>query len=186
MDFSADYPDSTFDPAEYIVTAKLKVHKEASLLDKNSITASGRNVIKEGVCIHSDLGAVIIAQDTVFEKDVSITPSTNYINEKGQITPREKPFISIGQNVIIQHSSSIRALRIGDNVLIGAHCVLGEGCVIMDNCVLDDNTEIPPYSIVAPFSHMGGAPGVLVDELPFSFSIECSRYCREAFDHFVP
>ncbi len=42
MDFSADYPDSTFDPAEYIVTAKLKVHKEASLLDKNSITASGR------------------------------------------------------------------------------------------------------------------------------------------------
>lgn len=42
MDFSADYSDSTFDPAEYIVTAKLKVHKEASLLDKNSITASGR------------------------------------------------------------------------------------------------------------------------------------------------
>ena len=29
----------------------------------------------------------------------------------------------------------------------------------MDNCVLDDNTEIPPYSIVAPFSYMGGAPG---------------------------
>ena len=42
MDFSADYPNSTFDPAEYIVTTKLKVHKEASLLDKNSITASGR------------------------------------------------------------------------------------------------------------------------------------------------
>ena len=42
MDFSADYPDSTFNPAEYIVTAKLKVHKEALLLDKNCITASGR------------------------------------------------------------------------------------------------------------------------------------------------
>ena len=93
------------------------------------------------MCIHSDLGAVIIAQDTVFEKDVSITPSTNYINEKGQITPyrlfacfrdrRGKPFISIGQNVIIQHSSSIQALRIGDNVLIGAHCVL----VIHSFCV---------------------------------------------------
>lgn len=41
----------------------------------------------DGVCIHSDLGAVIIAQDTLFEKDVSIAPSTKYINEKGQIVP---------------------------------------------------------------------------------------------------
>ena len=39
----------------------------------------------DGVCIHSDLGNVIIAQDTLFEQNVNITPSTNYINEKGQI-----------------------------------------------------------------------------------------------------
>lgn len=42
MDFSTDYPDSTINTAEYTVTAKLKVHKEASLLNMNSITTSGR------------------------------------------------------------------------------------------------------------------------------------------------
>lgn len=41
MDFSEAYPLTRFDPSEYVVNSKLKVHKQATLLEMQSIKSSG-------------------------------------------------------------------------------------------------------------------------------------------------
>lgn len=33
--------------------------------------------------------------------------------------------------------------------------------MIKDNCVLEPQTVIPAYSVIGPFSHIGGDPGCL-------------------------
>ena len=42
MGFSEAYPLTRFDPSEYVVNSKLKVHKQATLLEMQSIKSSGR------------------------------------------------------------------------------------------------------------------------------------------------
>ena len=42
MDFSEAYPLTRFDPSEYVVNSKLKVHKQATLLEMQNIKSSGR------------------------------------------------------------------------------------------------------------------------------------------------
>ncbi|KAK8796320.1 hypothetical protein WA171_004281 [Blastocystis sp. BT1] len=164
---------------------KLKIHKEADLKNLANIQSSGRNVIEQNVVIHSDLGVVLIGQDTIIQNGSQITPCTQTINEKGTIQLRERPFISIGRGVIIQEDCQIQALRIGDQVGIGKGCVLNEGCVIKDNCVIDPHTVIPAYSVIGPFSHIGGNPCQLLEELPPSFFPMMRNYTSQIFDKYV-
>ena len=46
---------------------------------------TAQNVIEKNVVLHSEMGVVIMDQDTLLQKGVQIYPSTLYINQEGEV-----------------------------------------------------------------------------------------------------
>ena len=85
MDFSHVFPKVMYDKSEYISNSKLKIHKEAKLLELKNIKSGGMNIIEKDVCIHADLGIVVIGRQSVIKNGTSITPSSQIIDEDGYL-----------------------------------------------------------------------------------------------------
>jgi len=94
-----------------------------------------------GAVIRADNELVKIGENTQIEDNVVL---------HGGLTP-----IEIGNNVLIGHSAMVHAIKIGNEVLIGANATIlhnveiGDSCVIAGGAVVPEGMKIPGGSFVA-------------------------------------
>ena len=136
------------------------------ILGPDNIEIVGKAIILPGAILRGDLAMVTMGEHVIIKEDVIIRPTYAKVEGKKRLTYQKQKF---GNNVMIERSSIVSALRVGNNVHIGKNCVIGHRAILKDNCKILDGSVLPPDSIVPPFTVFGGRPATYLGDLPESF-----------------
>lgn len=154
-----------YDPSKYIETLTgNKVSRTSVLCGSRNIRLFGKTIIHGGSIIRGDLANISIGKLSVVGKNTVIRPP--YKGFRGGIALFP---VTIGDHVFIEEDCVISAASIGSHVHVGKGCVIGKRCILRDCCYIAPGTVLPADTVVPPFSHFSGKPGVHVQELPDCF-----------------
>ena len=189
-------PDVLYDSADFISTATgVKISRAAKLQGQHQIHLNGKTVVHAGVELRGDLARINVGKYCTMSAGVTLRPSPTSTSDSaaeqtgagaGEGDAVTHVPLKIGDYVRIGERSEVEAASVGAMVQIGSDCKISPRCILRDCCCIEDGTVLAADTVVPPFSLFGGAPGVLVAELPECTPELFKEMAVSEFERFKP
>lgn len=174
--------DMTFDKPEWLITKfGNKISKKSVLCAAEKVSVKGKTIVEPRSVLRADLAKINIGQSCIVGEEAVLRPCVQKSKAGLVVIP-----MTIGDYVVIEKGAIIESASVGSHVHFGANCTIGPRTIISNCCRFEDGTVLPPGTVVPPFSHYGGNPGVLLATLPPSYERTMKEFCDTYFKKFNP
>ena len=164
------------DPSTFTIGANNVILNRSCLVENTSNVNALKVYIGHGCKIMNEDGLISMTNGCIIGDNVKLKP---YVFKKGQDVYAE---LTLKGPLMIGNNSTVRAKKIGPNVIIGEGCIIGEGSIINPNTVILDRSVVPPSSTIPSGCVFGGEPARFVKILSEEMQVQIGNQILMKYD----